>query len=175
MKKHRLNFFFKYIFFANKNCPIKSKMTNRYYATVPRSEKREARSEASSLVTVSTVIPGQKREASRTEARREASLVTVSTVIPGQKREAWWAGSQTLRASETTKQAACSCHSLQQPDKQTSKQSQSALSTEASRKKNLTTTTTCLADKTNHPVERLSLNRSQCGSCSTKYDTSAGT
>ena len=35
--------------------------------------------------------------------------------------------------------------------------------------------TTCLADKTNHPVERLSLNRSQCGSCSTKYDTSAGT
>ena len=33
----------------------------------------------------------------------------------------------------------------------------------------------CLADKTNHPVERLSLNRSQCGSCSTKYDTSAGT
>ena len=34
---------------------------------------------------------------------------------------------------------------------------------------------TCLADKTNHPVERLSLNRSQCGSCSTKYDTSAGT
>ena len=31
--------------------------------------------------------------------------------------------------------------------------------------------TTCLADKTNHPVERLSLNRSQCGSCSTKYDT----
>ena len=28
---------------------------------------------------------------------------------------------------------------------------------------------TCLADKTNHPVERLSLNRSQCGSCSTKY------
>lgn len=37
------------------------------------------------------------------------------------------------------------------------------------------TLTTCLADKTNHPVERLSLNRSQCGSCSTKYDTSAGT
>ena len=35
--------------------------------------------------------------------------------------------------------------------------------------------TTCLADKTNHPVERLSLNRSQCGSCSTKYDTLAGT
>ena len=35
--------------------------------------------------------------------------------------------------------------------------------------------TTCLADKTNHPVKRLSLNRSQCGSCSTKYDTSAGT
>ena len=35
--------------------------------------------------------------------------------------------------------------------------------------------TICLADKTNHPVERLSLNRSQCGSCSTKYDTSAGT
>ena len=35
--------------------------------------------------------------------------------------------------------------------------------------------TTCLADKTNHPVESLSLNRSQCGSCSTKYDTSAGT
>ena len=35
--------------------------------------------------------------------------------------------------------------------------------------------TTCPADKTNHPVERLSLNRSQCGSCSTKYDTSAGT
>ena len=34
---------------------------------------------------------------------------------------------------------------------------------------------TCLADKTNLPVERLSLNRSQCGSCSTKYDTSAGT
>ena len=34
---------------------------------------------------------------------------------------------------------------------------------------------TCLADKTNHPVERLSLNRSQCGSCSTKYNTSAGT
>ena len=34
---------------------------------------------------------------------------------------------------------------------------------------------TCLADKTNHPVERLSLNRSQCGSCSTKYDTLAGT
>ena len=34
---------------------------------------------------------------------------------------------------------------------------------------------TCLADKTNHPVERLSLNRSQCGSCSTKYDTSADT
>ena len=34
---------------------------------------------------------------------------------------------------------------------------------------------TCLADKTNHPVKRLSLNRSQCGSCSTKYDTSAGT
>ena len=31
--------------------------------------------------------------------------------------------------------------------------------------------TTCLADKTNHPVVRLSLNRSQCGSCSTKYDT----
>lgn len=37
------------------------------------------------------------------------------------------------------------------------------------------TVTTCLADKTNHPVERLSLNRSQCGSCSTKYDTLAGT
>ena len=35
--------------------------------------------------------------------------------------------------------------------------------------------TTCRVDKTNHPVERLSLNRSQCGSCSTKYDTSAGT
>ena len=35
--------------------------------------------------------------------------------------------------------------------------------------------TTCLADKTNHPVEGLSLNRSQCGSCSTKYDTPAGT
>ena len=34
---------------------------------------------------------------------------------------------------------------------------------------------TCLADKTNHPVERLSLNRSQCGSCSTKYAASAGT
>ena len=33
----------------------------------------------------------------------------------------------------------------------------------------------CLADKTNHPVKRQSLNRSQCGSCSTKYDTSAGT
>ena len=35
--------------------------------------------------------------------------------------------------------------------------------------------TTCLADKTNHPVERLSLNRSQCGSCSTKYNTMTGT
>ena len=33
----------------------------------------------------------------------------------------------------------------------------------------------CLADKTNHSVETLSLNRSQCGSCSTKYDTSAST
>ena len=32
-----------------------------------------------------------------------------------------------------------------------------------------------LPDKTNHPVERLSLSRSQCGSCSAKYDTSAGT
>ena len=35
--------------------------------------------------------------------------------------------------------------------------------------------TTCQADKTNHPVKGLSLNRSQCGSCSTKYDTPAGT
>ena len=35
--------------------------------------------------------------------------------------------------------------------------------------------TTCLTDKTNHPVKGLSLNRSQCGSCSTKYDTPAGT
>ena len=35
--------------------------------------------------------------------------------------------------------------------------------------------TTCLADKTNHPVKGLSLNRSQYGSCSTKYDTPAGT
>ena len=34
---------------------------------------------------------------------------------------------------------------------------------------------TCRADKTNLPVEGLSLNRSQCGSCSTKYDTPAGT
>ena len=34
---------------------------------------------------------------------------------------------------------------------------------------------TCLADKTNLSVKRMSLNRSQCGSCSTKYDTSAGT
>ena len=33
--------------------------------------------------------------------------------------------------------------------------------------------TTCLADKS--PVKRLILNRSQCGSCSTKYDTSAST
>ena len=35
--------------------------------------------------------------------------------------------------------------------------------------------TTCQADKTNHPVKGLSLNRSQYGSCSTKYDTPAGT
>ena len=35
--------------------------------------------------------------------------------------------------------------------------------------------TTCLADKTNHPVKGLSLNRSQYGSCSTKYDPPAGT
>ena len=35
--------------------------------------------------------------------------------------------------------------------------------------------TTCLTDKTNHPVKGLSLNRSQYGSCSTKYDTPAGT
>ena len=34
---------------------------------------------------------------------------------------------------------------------------------------------TCLADKTNLSVKRMSLNRSQCGSCSTKYDTLAGT
>ena len=34
--------------------------------------------------------------------------------------------------------------------------------------------TTCLTDKTNHPVKGLSLNRSQYGSCSTKYDTPAG-
>ncbi len=45
----------------------------------------------------------------------------------------------------------------------------------SSSKSQIQTLTTCLADKTNHPVERLSLNRSQCGSCSTKYDTSAGT
>ena len=45
----------------------------------------------------------------------------------------------------------------------------------SSSKSQTQTLTTCLADKTNHPVERLSLNRSQCGSCSTKYDTSAGT
>ena len=32
-----------------------------------------------------------------------------------------------------------------------------------------------LPDKTNHPVERLSLSISQCGSCSTKYDIPAGT
>ena len=35
--------------------------------------------------------------------------------------------------------------------------------------------TTCLTDKTNHPVKGLSLNRSQYGSCSTKYNTPAGT
>ena len=51
-----------------------------------------------------------------------------------------------------------------------------AFSKESKHKKKLSKQwTTCLADKTNHPVERLSLNRSQCGSCSTKYDTLAGT
>ena len=63
------------------------------------------------------------------------------------------------------------CQKTKKPDKSGRKilKKNPPLSTTASRKM------TCLADKTNHPVERLSLNRSQCGSCSTKYDTSADT
>ena len=38
-------------------------------------------------------------------------------------------------------------------------------------KKILSTDKTCLTDKTNLSVKRMSLNRSQCGSCSTEYDT----
>ena len=104
------------------------------------------------------------------EARSEH---TVSTVIP---RSMVGRGPKHLGASETTKQAS-SCHSIHCHCLKTSKHNSHSehCPLKQAGKKNLTTTTTCLADKTNHPVERLSLNRSQCGSCSTKYDTSAGT
>ena len=78
MKKHRLNFFFKYIFFANKNCPIKSKMTNRYYATVPRSEKREAKRAAWSQSALSYQDRSEKRAGQKREEKRAWSQSALS-------------------------------------------------------------------------------------------------